>query len=396
MSAETTEAAWASKPPPAFFDAIKGRNPDFGKAGAVMKQVLADAGEAPAEASAPAVTPAAESRSLPPYDPGPYEEEDMRRMPYYTAGVRAIADADKQFSMIHVPKNPGLLDLKPAHPAFYGRYPNLVPTPKFQRLARHGVPYVLLPCDVPGYVLDERMLYSPVAHPGLRLWVELMLYIKPQVKQRAQRWEIWLSTQQVSDWLWPNVRARSGKYRRLVRQALHFVHNSVVPLQHGHQGTPGYWLPFAVRQWTKFDEPDSSIMIEALVAPESPQIDAGPLVYKSSLREWGHRSATAWRLTLALAWLWNKYLTGDGGARFGAQEQFLPDLGREELIWLATPKQHRGLRKKKKQARHDMWKRTERALKLMQQRGDVRIWEMSGDRYMLLTPEWWNDERPGV
>ena len=260
----------------------------------------------------------------------------------------------------------------------------------------------------------------------LRVWVECVLWGKPGERSVPRR--LTCTLREFINAIWPNGSYRRGHDGPKLLRALYNVHNARVPWTDPETGQPGgYWAAVRVLNMPKLNDMNSSIVFEVSLPPGS---GVGPMIHRPTLRKYGVISAPAYRSSLGLAYLWNRHLThkgrrlpptvpivgrnprgvvldakgrpltGKGGravthwsdpraVRTGDYKRNpelarLPWLTPEDLLALANPEANLTT----KQARSDALQRACKALRMMEEKGDLVIVE-NGSRWRLEPPDWW-------
>ncbi|MDE0204854.1 MAG: hypothetical protein OXP66_02325 [Candidatus Tectomicrobia bacterium] len=314
-------------------------------------------------------------------------------MPGPLAGIRT----SRPVPLPLLPLGEGATGRQPVHQALYANLPHMgVPTTMQTRNRRrpaflpwHGIPPMLLPDDLPHYAAPPPYR-ARVAAPGIRLWYEVIMLVPPRERDRVHR--IRIRAAALAAWLWPDTTGyRSSREGERLNWALRYMHNCRVPWD------GGFWSAVVVKNLPDLGNPDTVVLLEVELPPRSV---AGPLVYRPVLRHWGARSAAAWRLCIALAWMWNHYLTSNGKLLpprlpvAGALQRNpllkrLPMLDSAELVRLTAGKHPETMTK---HARHNALRKARHAVDALCRREDlVAVW--ARDRVRLEPPPWWGQEQ---
>lgn len=241
----------------------------------------------------------------------------------------------------------------------------------------HGIPEIMVP-----EILVKNGPHNTgdslrVAPAGLRLFLELLMFVPRQHRRTPYR--LRLRVADLAECLWPDGRYRPDRHGRILSHALVVAHNCRLPWSNDE--TDGYWAPVVVRLAPEVQHLDSAIVVDVELPPGS---HAGPMVYRPTLRRYGAKSALAWRLTLALTWLWDHYLTG----RHAPGMERLPWLDHDALVRLATGRDISRVRKK--QRKRALLLRTQQAVDRLHDDNNVRV-EVDPDtqNIRLLPPADW-------
>ena len=350
-----TAAAVTPAPSVEYFQLMQ--RGDFAKAA----EVLSLAPRQPEPGNEVIPMPAA-ARSEPPVPTGPADLRERGIIPTLFGGVRRMDMADLT-----------LFDVGTSRAPFESRL--LGTLPAAQEFPRHkpwhGVPDIMVPAVlVHNAAADDAM----VAPSGLRLFLELLMLVPRQYRKGPFRLPP-LRVADLAGWLWPNTHYQPERHGPKLSRALILAHNCRLPI-HDELGS-GYWAPVVVKRAPDTRDPESSMIVDVEMPPGS---HAGPMVYRPTLRRYGAKSALAWRLTLALAWLWDRYLTGPRAPG----PEHLPWLDNDGLVRLATGRDVRRLRKK--QRKHNLLLRSERAIELLHDDGNVEVDVRLGAELVRLRP----------
>ena len=134
----------------------------------------------------------------------------------------------------------------------------------------------------------------------LRLFVDIMLCLPPEIRRRVGHQRMFATLRQLRDAIWPNGWQRGRDYPKLVR-AMDSLTTSGVPWE------GGYWRPVTVRN-IPVDLDDVAIFDVEL----PPGSGRGPLVNRPSAHQLGLISAPAFRLYLNLTGYWDRFGTFNG------------------------------------------------------------------------------------
>ena len=278
---------------------------------------------------------------------GPADMRDNAIIPSPFGGTRRMENADLP-----------LLQVGVSHPPFQPRLIGTLPAAQgtLRNKPWHGIPNIM----VPNILVERGGDDLNIAPAGLRLFLELLMLVPRSYRREPYR--LRLRVGDLGAWLWPGT----GRYRPEIHatkldRALIVAHNCRLPWSDGRQD--GYWAPVVVRSSPDTREAESILVVDLEMPPGS---HAGPLVYRPALRRYGAQSAIAWRLTLALAWLWDYYLTGQNAPGL----KRLPWLDRDALVRLATGREARRI---KKQRKYRLVTRTEEAVDRLYHDGNLVV-----------------------
>ena len=257
---------------------------------------------------------------------------------------------------------------------------------------------------------------------ALRLWVESILSIPLAARSGVRR--VVGTLEELIAQLWPKGWGGPGRDAPKLERAFDIIQQAYIPWDGGR------WLAVLVRNRPNYCDLKSPVVFDVELPPGSGH---GPLVHRPTLRKYGVTSASAYRLVLGLAYLWNKYLTHHGkrlpptipevkrdseGYVLNAQGKIatgksgqaathwnnsqairtgrlvrnpemerLPWLQQNDLIRLGTSywefPRSRGTTRK---ALFDVHK----AVRLMEESGDITVVE-SKDGWRIEPPDWWGD-----
>ncbi len=289
-----------------------------------------------------------------------------------------------------------------------------------------------VPCQ-PLMLFDAAMRDRPPKERGrgasveLRIWTEALLSVDPRDRATGPLRQH-ITMKDLVKALWPydwSGPSRDGP--RLLR-ALNACHNAVLPW------TGGYWVAVRVVNYPDVRNPASPLVLDVELPPGS---GVGPLVHRPTLRHYGVRDGYAYRLSLALAYHWNRHLTAQGkrlpptipvverdddGTVLGAdgkplkktkkkgggpvthwndpravrtgkdarnpQMERLPGLTEFDLLILGAP----GFEKKDRRPRHRAKERVIEALMTMAMRGDVVLLSDARTKaWRVEPPDWWGN-----
>ena len=297
---------------------------------------------------------------------GPADMRDNAIIPSPFGGTRRMENADLP-----------LLEVGTSHPPFQPRLIGTLPAAQgtLRNKPWHGIPNIM----VPNLLVERAGDDLNIAPPGLRLFLELLMLVPRS--QRREPYRLRLRVADLGGWLWPGT----GRYRPEIHaakldRALIVAHNCRLPWSDGKQD--GYWAPVVVRSAPDTRHAESILVVDLEMPPGS---HAGPMVYRPSLRRYGAQSAIAWRLTLALAWLWDHYL---GGPKAPGRKR-LPWLDHDALIRLATGRDMSRVRRRK-QIKYRLVRRTQEAIERLQADGnaEVEVNRKNEDIRLLPPPGW--------
>lgn len=140
------------------------------------------------------------------------------------------------------------------------------------------------------------------ANLALRLAVELLMAVPRQERAYRGRRVIEMTLGELLAWLWPNGPPSPARYWPNLRIALRALHNAQIPCSGGKE----LWQPFAVRLLPRHPlHPSARLRFEVEMPPGS---QAGPRIYRPTLRGYGLRNATAYRAWLSLSYMWHEHL----------------------------------------------------------------------------------------
>ena len=205
-----------------------------------------------------------------------------------------------------------LFDIGTSHPPFEPALLGTLPAAQGSLTGPpwHGVPELRVPTFL---VSDKGRDDLKVAPAGLRLFMEVLMLVPRLERQAPYRLQVPLLF--LAACLWPNTEYEPKRHGDRLIRALLLAHNCRLPwvgrLPGMEEDIDGYWAAVVVKSEPQTAKRHSEVIIDVDLPPGS---HAGPLVYRPTLRRYGAESAMAWRLTLALAWLWDFYLTGPRGA----------------------------------------------------------------------------------
>ena len=360
MSA-VAKAAIETYPPPEYWECLElgGRNPFYAAAALLDTLPSGD-------------PPAGPSPSLPDTEPDVLavvpDMRDSGIMPRPFGGTRRLNKADLP-----------LLEVGHSRPPFEPRLLGSLPAAQGTLRSKpwHGVPDIMVPNILieRGKGRDDDLNIAP---NGLRLFIELLMLV-PR-RNRRGRCRLHLRVADLAGWLWPGTgRFRRDKHGPQLQDALVVAHNCRLPWTDGD--SDGFWAPVVIRSAPDTQYAESLLVVDLEMPPGS---HSGPMVYRPDLRRYGSQSAIAWRLTLALAWLWDHYLTG----RRAPGMEKLPWLDNDGLIRLATGRDMSRVRKKER--KHRLLLRSQKAVDRLYEDGNVRV-EVDHDRGLirLLPPADW-------
>ena len=273
-----------------------------------------------------------------------------------------------------------LFEIGTSHPPFE---PSLLGTlPSAQGSLKgppwHGVPELRVPTFL---VADKGRDDLKVASTGLRLFVELLMLVPRRSRQASYRLQVPLLY--LAACLWPNTEYEPKRHGDQLIRALLVAHNCRLPWVGRLPGTDhdidGYWAAVVVKSEPQTAKRHSEVIIDVDLPPGS---HAGPLVYRPTLRKYGAESAMAWRLTLALVWMWDFYLTGPRAPGLAK----LPWLDSDELVRLASGRDISRMRKK--QTKHRLVLRAQHAVDRLYEDRGTRV-QVDRGRLRLLPPADW-------
>ena len=161
-------------------------------------------------------------------------------------------------------------------------------------------PLMLFDAAMPGETIPKG--HGKGASAELRLWTEALLSVDPRDRAPGPARQC-IEMGDLVKALWPygwSGPSRDGP--RLLR-ALEACHNAVLPW------TGGYWVAVRVVNYPQVRNPKSVVVLDVELPPGS---GVGPLVHRPTLRHYGVRDGYAYRLSLALAYHWNRHLTAAG------------------------------------------------------------------------------------
>ena len=165
-------------------------------------------------------------------------------------------------------------------------------------------PPVILP-SLPLILYDaaggKSMTQGRGAPLALRLWVESILSIPLAARSGVRR--VVCTLEELIAQLWPNGWSGPARDKPKLEYAFNQIQQAYIPWKGGR------WLAVTVRNRPDYRNLKSPVVFDVELPPGS---DRGPLVHRPTLRKYGVKSALAYRLTLGLAYLWNKYLTHQG------------------------------------------------------------------------------------
>ena len=139
------------------------------------------------------------------------------------------------------------------------------------------------------------------ANLALRLAVELLMAVPRYERAYRGRRVIEMTLGELLAWLWPNGAPSPSRYWPNLRIALRALHNAQIPF-----GDKELWQPFAVRLLPRHPlHPSARLRFEVEMPPGS---QAGPRIYRPTLRAYGLRTATAYRAWLSLSYMWHEHL----------------------------------------------------------------------------------------
>jgi len=136
---------------------------------------------------------------------------------------------------------------------------------------------------------------------ALRLWVEAILSVG--IKDRRQQARLVIKLGELIHALWPKGWGGPKRDGRKLEQAFDQIGRMLIPWEQGR------WLAVIVRNRPDYYNMDSPVVIDVELPPGS---ECGPTVYRPMLHQYGVRNVTAYRLSLSLPSLWNKYFTHKG------------------------------------------------------------------------------------
>ena len=139
------------------------------------------------------------------------------------------------------------------------------------------------------------------ANLALRLAVELLMAVPRHERAYRGRRVVEMTLEELLAWLWPNGAPSPSRYWPSLRIALRALHNAQIPF-----GDKELWQPFAVRLLPRQPlHPSARLRFEVEMPPGS---QAGPRIYRPTLRAYGLRNATAYRAWLSLSYMWHEHL----------------------------------------------------------------------------------------
>ena len=264
----------------------------------------------------------------------------------------------------------------------------------------------------------------------LRIWAEALLSIFPKDRLTGPT-RLRITLRDLVAALWPHGWGGPGRDGTKLVRALRACHHAVLPW------TGGYWVAVRVVNFPDVRNPDSVVVLDVELPPGS---GVGPLVHRPTLRKYGVTDGYAYRLSLALAYHWNRYLTAGGkrlpptipvvkrspdGAVLGADGkplrkpkkegggsvthwsdkravrtgQFvrnpefarLPGLSEFDLLVLGAP----GFETSDRRLRHRAKKRVIAAIKVMAMAGDIVVLSDARTKeWRVEPPDWWGNPTP--
>ena len=149
----------------------------------------------------------------------------------------------------------------------------------------------------------------------LRLWVEVLLSVRPEDRRQTTRLRVEL--RDLVSAVWPNGWSGPAIDGNRLLRALVQIDRMFVPWE------GGYWKAVRVVNIPKMDQPRDVVVIDVELPPGS---DVGPMIHRPTLAKYGVDSAAGYRIYLGLSEFWNRYLT-TGGKRL---PPLIPEVNRDK------------------------------------------------------------------